>query len=590
MTWFADDVVKVEVRFDGSTWVNLSSPTNYVILSEPLQIDRGRDDEFADPMNPGVLELLLVNDDGRFTPDLPSSPYYPYVVPDVATKVSVYVNGAWQARFYGSVQSWSVRLGDEGGYTSTCAVTAGGALGAFPSYLLRQPSDEVVRERTGALYHWPLRDSDAPISSLIGSAELSSNGADGLGSGTVLLEMEEGGDQHPLFNSATGGLTLSTQGNLPNMSHPCRLDIVVLSKPTANGTILSLTGGGSTNSLMWSSTVGFYFTSPGSGTATGVPASWPVVVEMEALTGVGAPGPLRCATVSGLVGTTVAFYSVPFRQFSINPTLSGGAAFSIGQVGIFTGAGSDSEFAAFAAKLLGPRIPPTMTAVSQLSAWAGGPSIAGGTAGDSYLPEIGGRDAADAVGAVLTGMGARVREEGDGTLTQIPFPPSTAAISLPAEKIHPDITWETSDVGWVSDCTVERGGLTYTATRTDGRRQSYSIDGVHATWIQDRSYADWLVNTANTKARLSQAIYDVSSLSATDQATVAGIKIGDRITISSLPSTILPASLTLIVEGITDSISDDGWTVTLKTSPDVYSRLLIWDNSQNWDDGWIWAP
>ena len=71
---------------------------------------------------------------------------------------------------------------------------------------------------------------------------------------------------------------------------------------------------------------------------------------------------------------------------------------------------------------------------------------------------------------------------------------------------------------------------------------------------------------------------------------MAGVKIGDRITIGSLPSAILPASLTLIVEGITDSIGDDGWTVTLKTSPDVYSRILIWDNAQNWDDGWIWAP
>lgn len=587
MTWFADDVVKVEVRFDGSTWVNLSSPTNYVILSEPLQIERGRDDEFADPMNPGVLELLLVNDDGRFTPDLPSSPYYPHVVPDVAIKVSVYVNGAWQARFYGSVQSWSVRLGDEGGYTSTCAVTATDTLGDFPEYVFRQAADEVVRNTPNVVCHWPLRDSEPPLLAMVGIAEITTNGADGLGTVPTALALDGAGATNPTCSAAAGGLTIYTPDDLPLTSWPARLCLIV-SKPTAAATILTLNGSAASNTIMWSPTSGFYCTGPGIVNATGVPSSWPAMLEFNAVTGVGGPATLRCATASGLVGTaTVA--SVPFRRFSINPTLSGGASFSPSHVVVMSGTGTDSDFEALAVGILASRS--SGFAPTTAAAWAGGPAILGGTGESLSLPETDGRTAADVIAAMAIGSGARIRDNVDGTVEWIDFCPSGTPVVMPAERVDPTLTWETSTVGWMSDCTVSwPDGTSYTASRPDGRRASYAIEAVRPTAIRSRSYADWLVNTASTKARLSQATYEISSLSDANQAIVAGVKVGDRITIGSLPSAILPASLTLIVEGITDLIGDDGWTVTFKTSPDAYSRLLIWDNAQNWDDGWIWAP
>ena len=55
----------------------------------------------------------------------------------------------------------------------------------------------------------------------------------------------------------------------------------------------------------------------------------------------------------------------------------------------------------------------------------------------------------------------------------------------------------------------------------------------------------------------------------------------------------MPAgTLTAIVEGIEDSISDVAWMLTLKLSPDVYSRLFILDDPVQGvlDAGYLLAP
>ncbi len=592
MTWFADDVVKVEVRFDGSTWVNLSSPTNYVILSEPLQIERGRDDEFADPMNPGVLELLLVNDDGRFTPDLPTSPYYPYVVPDVEIKVSVYVNSAWQTRFYGSVQSWSVRLGDEGGYTSTCAVTATDTLGDFPEYVFRQAADEVVRSVPGVLHHWPLRDTESPARPLIGSIELTAAAepsTPGWGAGG-LLALDEGTDQHPLFKSAAGGLTLSTPELIADTNPRWSLYFVLTAAPTANCTLLRFYSADTPMRLIWDTVAGLSIDVVG---LSVMPTQWPVLVQVPRNTtsaptvAVGYADGTSAASAYGVGGPRSV------RALTINPTLSGGAQWSISHLFVVDTQSGGAGLGATAQALFGSRTISAEAAPEMISRLAGGPTISGAIAGETTLPALEGQGAADVMASLAAGMGARIRANGDGTLTWIPFGDGTTPTALPAEKVDPALVWETTDIGWCSDATVSRyDGSSYTATRADGRRKSISIEGVHATWLGDRSYADWLVNTASTKARLSAATYEISSLSATDQAILVGVKVGDRITIGSLPTAILPASLTLIVEGVTDSISDDGWLITFKTSPDVYSRLFILDDPVQGvlDSGYLLAP
>ena len=103
--------------------------------------------------------------------------------------------------------------------------------------------------------------------------------------------------------------------------------------------------------------------------------------------------------------------------------------------------------------------------------------------------------------------------------------------------------------------------------------------------------ADWLVNSP-MKARLSKLSFDLATLPAAEQETLVGIKVGDRVEITSLPSAIMPASEILIVEGVEEQIGDGVWTITLTTSPDVYSRLFILDDTTAGvlDSSYILAP
>jgi len=75
--------VKYEVAWDSSyataaasrTWTDI---TDYVKTAEGVRIGHARQDEFSQP-GPNTCSLTLNNSDGRFTPGLASSPYYPNV-------------------------------------------------------------------------------------------------------------------------------------------------------------------------------------------------------------------------------------------------------------------------------------------------------------------------------------------------------------------------------------------------------------------------------------------------------------------------------------------------------------------------------
>ena len=157
----------------------------------------------------------------------------------------------------------------------------------------------------------------------------------------------------------------------------------------------------------------------------------------------------------------------------------------------------------------------------------------------------------------------------------------------------PDATYATSDVGWASDCTVTRyDGNEYTSTRADGKRQTVSLEGVHATFALDKSYADWIVNEPlGTSPRLAGVSYDLATLTEAQRVTLASVTIGSRIVLSALPAQV-PSPLTLIVEGIEETIADDTWTLTFKTSPDTYSHLFILNDATQGvlDAGYLIAP
>lgn len=72
----------------GWTWVTPATPYN-VRQEEGITIKRGRSDTALQP-TPATLSFTLNNRDGRYTPDLPTSTYYPYMREGLP--IRVYVN------------------------------------------------------------------------------------------------------------------------------------------------------------------------------------------------------------------------------------------------------------------------------------------------------------------------------------------------------------------------------------------------------------------------------------------------------------------------------------------------------------------
>ncbi|KUH38380.1 MULTISPECIES: LamG-like jellyroll fold domain-containing protein [Streptomyces] len=89
------------------TWTDI---TSYVDVAESgVSITRGSSDEVAD-IQPSTCTLLLNNQDGRFSPGLASSPYYPYVRKGTPIRVRVLTGGiVLHTRFYGTVNEWPTR-------------------------------------------------------------------------------------------------------------------------------------------------------------------------------------------------------------------------------------------------------------------------------------------------------------------------------------------------------------------------------------------------------------------------------------------------------------------------------------------------
>jgi hypothetical protein len=575
---------KVEVRFNGTTWVDVSGRVD---LSYGIAITRGRSSEADDPIAPGTLTLTLTNDDGRFSPGLPSSPYYPYVKgePDgPAIRVSAWANGAWRARFWGTVTSWSVGWleSDEGGRLSVCTVTATDILGSLPSATLRQASDEVLR-RYAPTYYWPLRDTASPAMPSTGSVSLSDNGKEGWAAGGVKLELDEGDVAYPLFKSTSAGLKLTSPA-MPR-SVASRVALVVFGPPTDACDIIDFGAGSGT--LRWDG-AGFVLSAAPADQV--IPDSWPVVI------GYFNDPPYTSASwhLVGPEGSSFGVVGVPSltapttRRLVLNPTLSGGAEWSAGHLVV------DSTLTmGRLGRLLYSRsdaYPSAPAFVLSAAAEVGQVlSITGALSGAIMLPPLEGRDAADVMGAMLTGTGARLVDDLAGGLRWVPMLDLATPVALPAGEVSPGVTWQTDSAGWRSDVTVKWPDDTeYAATRPDGKRVSMEIEGVNPTRAQDRSMADWLVNTASGDPRLPMAPYDLATMTEAQKQSLCSVGPSTRVTLSGLP-TQMPSTLACVCEGTEEQIGADSWTVTLKLSPDPVSLVGVYGTS-TYDSGAVYAP
>jgi hypothetical protein len=113
-----DGGVTVEVEFTAGVWTDVTS----YVLPGGVTFRRGRSNE-ADTIQPGTISFALWNTTGRFTPSNPGSPYYPNVLVNKRVRVSAVHSAVTYRRFVGYVDAWVERFGD-GAVVPVVEVTA----------------------------------------------------------------------------------------------------------------------------------------------------------------------------------------------------------------------------------------------------------------------------------------------------------------------------------------------------------------------------------------------------------------------------------------------------------------------------------
>lgn len=141
----------VEVKFDGSTWTDI---TSYV---RQVNVRRGRSGDL-DVVEPGVLSVELDNDDGRFTPENTQGAYTPNVRPGVTVRVSVTAGEASDLYrlFTGDAQRWEPSWTVGGRPVVTLEAVDG--FEKLQRYTIDYPHRRVVLSESPDGY-WPLGDT-----------------------------------------------------------------------------------------------------------------------------------------------------------------------------------------------------------------------------------------------------------------------------------------------------------------------------------------------------------------------------------------------------------------------------------------------
>lgn len=94
---------RIDVEFTANAWTDI---TDYVLAEQgPIEIRRGRPDELS-TVQPATISLWVNNSDGRFTPGLSSSPYYPNVRVGKRIRITVNTSAGTFIRFTGRINAW----------------------------------------------------------------------------------------------------------------------------------------------------------------------------------------------------------------------------------------------------------------------------------------------------------------------------------------------------------------------------------------------------------------------------------------------------------------------------------------------------
>jgi hypothetical protein len=127
------DSVVVEIEFTSGTWTDVST---YVRWSNSARARFGRPSKFGQT-SAATLDLDLRNEDGRFTPDNPTSPYWPNILEGRRIRVTGVRSSTTYRFFTGYVVSWTPDFPARDAYAAAVvSVSAVDILGQLDRHVL----------------------------------------------------------------------------------------------------------------------------------------------------------------------------------------------------------------------------------------------------------------------------------------------------------------------------------------------------------------------------------------------------------------------------------------------------------------------
>lgn len=580
---------KVEIAFTtppldpAPAWVDI---TGYVLYANGVSIQRGRGDEF-ELIGPSSLSLMLNNKDGRFSPDNPSSVYYPNVKKGRLIRVSA----AGAPRFTGYVDSWGTTW--PGGNSAS-------------SYVDVRAMSRMARMGRGA----ELPDI---ISCVI---DLGSPGAHytmGEPEGAVQAHDSSGNAVPPLVQAGTGTAVVFGTATGPG---------------TDGLTGATLTNGGRSlvayDATGVQSGLGFFISTAGFAAGTFTARMGGIIIDItdtgaiSASTVFGASiGPVASSVTDGGVhhveldtsaGSTVLYVDgVSVGSVAVGGAVVGkfGASFAVAGVGS-SGTGtvslshivSDVQGAAaiWAAGTTGFAGDTPADRLARLATYAGIPaaSLVADTGSATNLPhrDTTGRTVLDLMQEVTATENGTLFDGKDGTLVfqgrDHRYTATVAATFAPAVDLAPVL----DDYGVANEVTATGDGVS-ALVRDEGSIDDHGLYRVSVelmTTSADDVYqaAAWRVGTtAQPKTRIPTATANLHGMSAAVRDRILALEIGDRITLTNLPTQAPATSMDFFIEGYSEQITHmtHVWTANLSPAAAYVGTFLFDSASRGFDVG-----
>lgn len=576
------------VELDDGTGTFPYNITTYADMVSGWSVNRGRQDEFED-IEASIARLLLNNKDGRFT--LGSAAYG--IVVDQQVRITETAGATTSRRIVGNVQDWPVEWVDPAGLYAPCPITV---VDKRARLTRRRLQSAIQTEGTidGATRIYTLAES--ALATTVGDTSGNVGPTIGLaGTGTLPTFGNEGPISDATVGYFAGTVTPSGQRfeGIVDVAAPTCLEVTFRSAapPAAGFAYLAL----------WSGQLGLginggggqlsYFT-PGAGANTAT-----VVTDDEwHHAAIRYEGGTFHILLDGVELTTTAG-TAPAVDTQTPLAIGDSYTGYLANVLIFTTTLTNAQLADHAAAALGGMDESSDERVTRLASYgsidAADLDLETGVLTAVPSQPLAGTSPAQAISDVVDAEGGTWFIAGNGDLVMQnryhrTFAASQAAVltldASASDIEHDDLRVVTDKQYLFNEVEAERIGGAKQTVRNQASIDQYeqyptSVTLLVTTDDEALGRANWIINAySEPLPRVPQVTVDLLSASEAMQQEFLNLELGDRITITNLPSQSPVSTVDLIVEGISESQSLGGWKGSLNTvSADLFRAWIMGD-------------